>query len=133
MTWTHAALIAALLFGGVACSSSEPTPAEEPAEERTTAERLVGSWEVVSFDGKELTEQGLESLTMTFTADGHWTQEAVASGEPDSKRADYVVEGNTVTLTEPGDTNGSFTVDFTGDDELDLQQGEQSLKLRRAK
>jgi|GEM_PF-3372567 len=131
MTWTHAALIAGLLFGTVACSSSEPAPAEQPA--KTTAERLVGTWELVSYDGKSLEEQGLESLSMTFTADGHWTQEAVAGGEPDAKTADYVLEGNTVTLTKPGDTNGTFTVEFPSDDALVVVQDEAKLELKRAK
>jgi Lipocalin-like domain len=97
------------------------------------ANRLSGTWKAVAMSGEAITEQNVTELEMTFTAEGQWSQKAAMRDDEgmefDEKYAAYTVQGNTITFHEPGDTHGTVTFNFDGED-LVIKSTESHLLIR---
>lgn len=110
-------LILTLIMGFFTAGFSSPGLSQ--GQTSPPAERLHGIWKAVDLSAKVFTEQGVTDLEMTFTTGGRWTQKVLMRDEKgmefDEKNATYKVQGDKITLHEPGDTRGTFQFSFEGE------------------
>ena len=104
-------------------------------------QKLVGTWEVVKFKGKDPKDKGPPpGMTMAFTKDGKVTLAAEVEGKKRSFEGTYKVEGTSFQMTRKvGDTEHTETMKVlrVDDKELVLRGGrdgnEWTLKRKGAK
>lgn len=87
------------MFAVAGCfGPSEPEQAPPPRAKRTTAELLVGTWEMIESD-PSVSADG--SSTIECTADGRWSSRTIAEAgdEPQLASGTYVLEGDIIRMT----------------------------------
>ena len=124
------AVLIGLLFAGFSTNGKAWGQSPSPAE------RLTGIWKAVDLSAKVFKEQGVTDLEMTFTAGGRWTQKVLMRDEKgmefDEKNASYKVQGDKITLHEPGDTRGTLIFSFEGEDLIiKIPDGSMVIRMQR--
>jgi uncharacterized protein (TIGR03066 family) len=129
-----AGLLTALL---VTSSLASPVPKDK----RTTAEKLVGTWELVKIDEHILPASA--AATLTFTKDKTYTVIVISrKRSPSSLTGRHSIEGNRITMnleraTEPNDTpQRAANVESVTDNTLALKSrsgsSDQIAEFRRS-
>jgi uncharacterized protein (TIGR03066 family) len=81
-------------------------PDEPPPKEKTTAELLVGTWELVRVDSEIVSPQS--TIVAKFSRDGRFTFQATGEGVPHQPRTGtYELDGHTIRFNADADADGS--------------------------